>query len=52
MHASVLGLNALLAESPATLAENFPDETLSAICQGIAHKDVSSCFHYVGSTRC
>ncbi|OOQ88832.1 60S ribosomal protein L19 [Penicillium brasilianum] len=38
-HASILGLNALLAEAPATLMENFAVETPAAICQGIAHKD-------------
>lgn len=41
-HASVLGLNALLVESPTILTENFAAETHSIICQGIAHKDVSS----------
>ncbi|KAL5364855.1 armadillo-type protein [Aspergillus floccosus] len=39
-HASVLGLNALLVESPTILTENFAAETHSIICQGIAHKDV------------
>lgn len=38
-HASVLGLNALLAEAPASLVEQFPDETVSVICQGIVDKD-------------
>ncbi|CAI7661758.1 unnamed protein product [Penicillium pancosmium] len=38
-HASVLGLNALLAESPDTMIEHFAEETPSIICQGIAHKD-------------
>jgi hypothetical protein len=38
-HASVLGLNALLVESPTILTENFAAETHSIICQGIAHKD-------------
>ncbi|KAJ6172382.1 eIF-2-alpha kinase activator GCN1 [Penicillium chermesinum] len=38
-HASVLGLNALLAEAPATLTDTFADETVSAICQGIANAD-------------
>ncbi|KAJ6134355.1 eIF-2-alpha kinase activator GCN1 [Penicillium sp. IBT 18751x] len=38
-HASVLGLNALLAEAPATLMEHFPTETITAICQGVADKD-------------
>lgn len=40
-HASVLGLNALLVESPATLMEHFATEIPTAICQGIADKDVS-----------
>ena len=40
-HASVLGLNALLAETPNTMLEHFAEETLSVICQGIANKDVS-----------
>lgn len=43
-HASVLGLNAVLVESPSLLPENFPAETPSIICQGIAHKDVSGSF--------
>ncbi|KAJ5668883.1 eIF-2-alpha kinase activator GCN1 [Penicillium macrosclerotiorum] len=38
-HPSVLGLNSLLSESPATLTENFATETPAAICQGIADKD-------------
>jgi hypothetical protein len=38
-HASILGLNALLAEAPATLMENFVTETPAAICQGITNKD-------------
>ncbi|KAJ5151043.1 eIF-2-alpha kinase activator GCN1 [Penicillium canariense] len=38
-HASVLGLNSLLAQSSATLMENFAAETPAAICQGITHKD-------------
>ncbi|OJJ50496.1 hypothetical protein ASPZODRAFT_126377 [Penicilliopsis zonata CBS 506.65] len=38
-HASILGLNALLVESPTSLTENFAAETPSIICQGIAHKD-------------
>lgn len=40
-HASVLGLNALLVESTATLTEHFAAETPSVICQGIVNKDVS-----------
>lgn len=39
-HPSILGLNALLVESPSSLIENFPTETPTIICQGIAHKDV------------
>ncbi|KAE8145084.1 armadillo-type protein [Aspergillus avenaceus] len=38
-HASVLGLNALLVESPSSLMDNFRAETLSVICQGVSHKD-------------
>ncbi|KAJ6069490.1 hypothetical protein N7499_011377 [Penicillium canescens] len=38
-HASVLGLNALLAECPDTLTENFSVELPTVICQGIANKD-------------
>ncbi|KAL2005324.1 hypothetical protein VTN00DRAFT_2535 [Thermoascus crustaceus] len=38
-HASILGLNALLVESPSSLIENFPAETPSIICQGMANKD-------------
>lgn len=40
-HASVLGLNALLVESPSSLIENFGAETQAAICQGLSHQDVS-----------
>ncbi|KAL1954209.1 hypothetical protein VTO42DRAFT_1527 [Malbranchea cinnamomea] len=39
-HSSVLGLNAILAESPELLAEQFAEETPAIICQGIKHKDV------------
>ena len=39
-HASILGLNALLVESPSSLLENFPAETPSIICQGISNTDV------------
>lgn len=42
-HVSVLGLNALLVESPKTLTEGFGTETHTAICQGVSNKDVS--FH-------
>ncbi|KAF9886136.1 hypothetical protein FE257_011961 [Aspergillus nanangensis] len=38
-HASILGLNALLVESPASLTTDFSAETHSVICQGITHKD-------------
>ncbi|KAJ5295238.1 hypothetical protein N7508_010059 [Penicillium antarcticum] len=38
-HASVLGLNALLAECPDVLTENFSVELPTVICQGIANKD-------------
>ncbi|PLB47063.1 ARM repeat-containing protein [Aspergillus steynii IBT 23096] len=38
-HGSVLGLNALLVESPLSLTEQFSSETHSIICQGVAHKD-------------
>ncbi|KAB8067613.1 armadillo-type protein [Aspergillus leporis] len=38
-HASVLGLNALLVESPSSLTETFATETLSVICQGVTNKD-------------
>ncbi|BCR89133.1 putative translational activator [Aspergillus chevalieri] len=38
-HASVLGLNALLVESPSSLIENFGAETQAAICQGLSHQD-------------
>jgi hypothetical protein len=44
-HASVLGLNALLAECPDTLTENFSVELPTVICQGIANKDVSRIFN-------
>lgn len=40
-HASVLGLNALLVESPSSLMEHSAAEVQSLICQGISHKDVS-----------
>ena len=38
-HASVLSLNSALLESPASLTESFPQETLAIICQGIGSKD-------------
>lgn len=39
-HASILGLNAMLVESPSLLIEHFAVETPEVICQGIANKDV------------
>lgn len=39
-HASILGLNALLVESPSSLTEHFAAETVNLICQGVTHKDV------------
>ncbi|KAI1957719.1 translational activator of GCN4 [Ophidiomyces ophidiicola] len=39
-HLSILTLNSILAESPKSISDKFPDETLSIICQGIKHKDV------------
>ncbi|KAH8425604.1 putative translational activator [Aspergillus melleus] len=38
-HGSVLGLNALLVESPLSLTEQYSSETQSIICQGVTHKD-------------
>ncbi|KAL3466284.1 armadillo-type protein [Aspergillus heterothallicus] len=38
-HSSILGLNALLVESPASLTENFAVETQNLICQAVTHKD-------------
>lgn len=35
--ASILALNAILLDAPAALTESFADETVSVICQGIAH---------------
>ncbi|KAJ4375282.1 translational activator of GCN4 [Neocucurbitaria cava] len=35
--ASVLALNAILLDAPEALTESFADETVSVICQGIAH---------------
>jgi hypothetical protein len=40
-HASILGLNALLAECPEVLLEHFSAELPTFICQAIANKDVS-----------
>lgn len=40
-HASILSLNAVLVEAPELLLENFPAETPSVICRGLAHSDVS-----------
>ncbi|KAF7131418.1 hypothetical protein CNMCM5793_004589 [Aspergillus hiratsukae] len=38
-HASILGLNALLIDSPSSLTENYAAETQSIICQGVSNKD-------------
>ncbi|PWY70413.1 60S ribosomal protein L19 [Aspergillus heteromorphus CBS 117.55] len=38
-HASILGLNALLVESPSSLTESFSAETLAVITQGLTNKD-------------
>ncbi|PYH95398.1 60S ribosomal protein L19 [Aspergillus ellipticus CBS 707.79] len=38
-HASILGLNALLVESPSSVTETYSDETLAVITQGLTHKD-------------
>ncbi|KAL2857425.1 armadillo-type protein [Aspergillus pseudodeflectus] len=38
-HSSILGLNALLVESPASLTEHFAAETQHLICQGVTNKD-------------
>ncbi|KAK9847538.1 hypothetical protein MYU51_018633 [Penicillium brevicompactum] len=38
-HASILGLNALLAECPEVLNEHFAAELPTVICQGIANQD-------------
>lgn len=40
-HASILGLNALLVDSPSSLTETYTAETQSIICQGVSNKDVS-----------
>ena len=42
--ASILALNAVLLTSPEALAESFADETVSVICQGIAHNVCGSTF--------
>lgn len=39
-HGSVLGLNALLVDSPSSLLENFGDETHATICQNVKNQDV------------
>lgn len=39
-HASILGINALLAECPEVLTEHFAVELPPVICQGITNKDV------------
>jgi hypothetical protein len=38
-HASILGLNALLVDSPLSLTEHYAAETQSIICQGVSNKD-------------
>ncbi|PWY93316.1 ARM repeat-containing protein [Aspergillus sclerotioniger CBS 115572] len=38
-HASILGLNALLVESPSSVTEHFSAETQAVICQGVTNKD-------------
>ncbi len=35
--ASILALNAILLDAPESLVESFADETVSVICQGVAH---------------
>lgn len=40
-HLSVLALNSILAESPKSITDRFPDETLSIICEGVKNKEVS-----------
>ena len=50
-HASVLALNALLVESPSSLAEHFATDTPSLICQGISHKDVCPLVSATGSVN-
>ncbi len=40
-NASVLSLNSVLLESPATLTEQYAQETPAIICQGIRNKNVS-----------
>ncbi|KAI5282446.1 translational activator of GCN4, partial [Ascosphaera aggregata] len=37
-HSSILNLNALLVESPSTMADDFGSETVSVICQGVTSK--------------
>lgn len=50
-HASVLALNAVLLESPATLTDTFPEETPAIIRQGIASKEVRVPTSIIGSTQ-
>lgn len=50
-HGSVLGLNALLVESPTSLTEQYSSETQSVICQGVTHKDVSDVQSYKRKPR-
>ncbi|KAI5304344.1 translational activator of GCN4, partial [Ascosphaera pollenicola] len=37
-HSSILNINALLVESPSTLADQFASETVNVLCQGISSK--------------
>ena len=41
---TVLNLNSVLLESPATLTEHFASETPNIICHGIRSKNVSVCY--------
>lgn len=41
-NASVLSLNSVLHESPATLTSNYAQQTPAIICQGIRNKNVSN----------
>jgi hypothetical protein len=50
-HSSILGLNALLVESPASLTEHFAAETQNLICQGVTNKDVSNPLYSVYRLR-
>ncbi|WEW57900.1 translational activator of GCN4 [Emydomyces testavorans] len=39
-HLSVLALNSILVESPKSITDRFPNETVSTLCEGIKNKDV------------